>query len=78
MKSLARTMLAVPSHSLLHTLMRASRRIAGAIGAYLIASRKAKAAEELFRHLSRLPDQELATRGLDRKRLAQIIAERLG
>ena len=42
------------------------------------AVRKAKAAEELYRYLSRLSDAELAVRGLNRHRLVQFINERLG
>jgi hypothetical protein len=43
----------------------------------MIAYRKAKAAEDLYGYLSGLSDAELAARGLDRRKLARFIRQRL-
>jgi hypothetical protein len=59
-------------------LRRAVGRVGGAVAAYSNAHRKAKTAEELYCSLSRLSDAELAARGLDRQRLTQFLADRLG
>jgi hypothetical protein len=78
MRSLVRSSLVTPWRDLLRALIWASGRITGAVVAHIVAHRKAKAAEELYRHLSRLSDAELAARGLDRRQLPQLMVERLG
>ena len=44
--------------------------------AYLSEYRDARAAEELYKELSRLSDGELARRGLDREQLATVLKHR--
>jgi hypothetical protein len=66
------------SRLLAHALIWAYERTAGTVVTYMIEYRKAKVSEELYRHLSRLSDAELAARGLDHQRLAQFISQRLG
>jgi hypothetical protein len=78
MQSSVRTKRVVPLGLLAHALIRACERITDAVATYAIAHRKAKAAEELYRYLSRLSDAELAVRGLNRHLLVQFINERLG
>ncbi|MFZ0848026.1 MAG: hypothetical protein WAO08_02320 [Hyphomicrobiaceae bacterium] len=77
MRALVRTSPRLPSGFLLEALSRAFERTVGAAVVYMIEYRKAKAAEELCRHLARLSDQELAVWGLDRRSLAQFIRQRL-
>ena len=77
MRALVRTSPRLPSGFLLEALSRAFERTVGAAVVYMIEYRKAKAAEELCRHLARLSDEELAVWGLDRRSLAQFIRQRL-
>ena len=77
MRALVRTSPRLPSGFLLKALSRAFERTVGAAVVYMIEYRKAKAAEDLYKHLSRLSDEELAVWGLDRRYLAQFIRQRL-
>lgn len=77
MRALVRTSPRLPSGFLLEALSRAFERTVGAAVVYMIEYRKAKAAEDLCRHLARLSDEELAVWGLDRRSLAQFIRQRL-
>ncbi len=60
---------------LLHAVGRAFERSIGTARTYLSEQRKAKAAEDLYQHLSGLSDAELARRGLDRDQLAHFVRE---
>jgi hypothetical protein len=77
MRALVRTSPRLPSGILLKALSHAFEGTAGVAVVYMIAHRKAKAAEDLYRHLSRLTNEELTVRGLDRRHLAQFIRQRL-
>jgi len=62
-----------PANSLVGWLNRARQVVL----ACFAEQRRAKAAEEIYLHLSRLSDAELARRGLERARLADVVRERL-
>ena len=57
-------------------LLRSLMLLRGPVSRYVIEYRNAKAAQELYRHLSRLSDAELAKRGLDRRQLPQLVKDR--
>jgi hypothetical protein len=73
MRALVRTSPRLPSGFLLN----AFECTVGVAVVYMIAYRETKAAEDLYQHLSRLSDEELTVRGLDRRHLAQFIRQRL-
>jgi hypothetical protein len=77
MRAVVRTSPPFPSGFLLEALTWALKRTAGKAFACMIAYRKAKAAEDLYKHLLRRSDPDLAAHGLDRGRLAQMISQRL-
>jgi hypothetical protein len=57
-------------------LLRSLMLLRGAVSRYVIEYRSAKAAQELYRHLSSLSDAELARRGLERRQLPQLVRDR--
>jgi len=77
MRTFVRTSPTFPAGLLLKALIQDLRCTAGKAAAYMIAYRKAKAAGDLHKHLSRWSDPDLAAHGLDRARLAQLISQRL-
>jgi hypothetical protein len=77
MRPFVRTSPSYPSGLLLEALTWALKRTAGKAVTCMIAYRKAKAAEDLYNHLLRWSDPDLAAHGLDRGRLAQLISQRL-
>jgi hypothetical protein len=77
MRAFVRTSPSFASGLSLEALTWALKRTAGKAFACMIAYRKANAAEDLYKHLLRWSDQDLAAHGLDRERLAQLISQRL-
>ena len=59
----------------MHWLQVCARAI-GVVRVYQAEHRKARAAEELHRHLSPLSDAELARRGLHRDQLLELVKAR--
>jgi hypothetical protein len=68
--------LPLSASALLHALGRGLARSIGIVRTYVVEHRNARAGEELYRHLSRLSDAELARRGLGREQVAQLVKGR--
>ena len=65
----------VSARGVLHALARGLARAIATAQVYLAYHRDARVAEELYRHLRRLSDAELARRGLSRDQIAQFVKQ---